>query len=249
MNQAPIELSLVIPMFNEEPCCRLVVEDQLAALENLAVPYELIVINNGSTDRTGEILEDLRRAHSRLKVVSFPVNHGYGGAVLAGMNSATGKFIGFTCGDGEVPADAALKMYRLLKTGAGDLCKAKRVGRRDGLWRSILSFGYHLAVSFALRIHISDLNGYPVVMSAETFRDLRISETSWIFNLDMLVRCRRAGRTMIEVDVPHLPRAGGHTKVTLVTPLMFLFQLIRYAAVTAGRIPSRANGQRPAIRP
>jgi hypothetical protein len=136
--------------------------------------------------------------------------------------------VGFTCGDGEVAASDVAWLCSFTRVPGLDFCKAKRLGRQDGAWRKLLSFGYHLLVGILFNIHVTDINGYPVLMKRAVYSKLALSRADWVFNVEMLLRLRSNGMRMAEVDVAHRARLGGRSHVRFWTPLVFIFQLISF---------------------
>ena len=235
-----VDLSVVIPVFNEEACIRGTVVEIVEHLKQCGISHELIAVNNGSTDGTGRILDELRLEQSSLIVVPLAVNDGYGGGILAGWRRSRGRVIGFTCADGEVDANDIVTLFRVLDAGKLDLCKGKRIHRRDGLFRTVISFGYHILVGLLFRIHITDVNGYPVLMRRESLAALDLQQRNWVFNLEVLFGARNLGLTIAEVDVEHRPRAGGRSHVRWYFPFVFLWQLLVYWRHCRGRYPQAA---------
>lgn len=225
---APCDLSLVVPLYNEEACAERSISDLLRCLESSAVRYELLAVNNGSRDRTPAILEELAARWPPLRVLHFPENQGYGGAILAGLGAARGTVVGFTCGDGEVSPEAVVVIHSILRAGSLDLVKAKRIGRRDGIIRQLFSFGYHLVTAFLFRLHITDINAYPVLMTREAYGRIAPTARDWMINIDILSGARRLDLRTAELDVSHRERLAGRSHVRFWFPLLFLWQLIRH---------------------
>ncbi|MFZ5800935.1 MAG: glycosyltransferase family 2 protein [Candidatus Omnitrophota bacterium] len=220
-------LSLVIPFYNEEECAKRAIRELVAAFDAAGVSeIEFLLVENGSTDNTSALLRDLAQVDRRLKIIATEKNVGYAGAVLTGLSRADGKWIGFTCGDGEIAPEDVVAVFDIARQAGLDFCKAKRIGRQDGLWRKALSYGYHLLVSLLFSVHVTDINGYPVIMQRQVFARMRIPVTNWVFNVEILLEVRRLGLRMVEVDVKHLKRLGGHSHVSPFTPLIFLWQLV-----------------------
>ena len=124
-----VEISIVIPFFNEEPN----VEAVLTGITNLfssdSINYEIIAVNNGSTDKTGEIIEKICKSNSQVKIVYIPVNHGYGNGILEGLKIASGKFLGYADGDGQNDGESIIGCYKELQISP-ELELAKGVPRK-----------------------------------------------------------------------------------------------------------------------
>lgn len=219
-------MSLVVPFYNEETCAERAVAELLSALSSVEPACELLLVDNASSDGTREILRRTAALDPRVKVVELDVNIGYGGVILKGLSLAKGQWLGFTCGDGEIGPEDTAWVCSLARAPGVDFCKAKRLGRQDGAWRKALSLGYHFLVGLLFNIHVTDINGYPVMMRREAYSALRLSRTDWVFNVEMLLRLRQTGLRMVEADVQHRLRLGGSSHVSLWTPFVFFSQLL-----------------------
>ncbi len=163
-----MSLSLVIPFYNEEKNVRGVVSGLVSSFEAMSTDYELILVNNGSADGSPRILEDLAEERpNKIKVVHVPVNQGYGWGIISGLRQASGEFVGYMCGDGQIkPADVA-RAFNGMRNGDGDLVKVKRIARRDGFIRKILSTGYNWLFLVVFNVKTLDVNGSPKVLRRE----------------------------------------------------------------------------------
>ncbi len=230
-----IQLSVVIPFYNEEACAEKVVRDLHAALSWRSWGSELILVDNGSRDRTPAILAGLaaelsaRKRWPKMRVLTFAENRGYGGAIRGGLEEAQGKIVGFTCGDGEVSARDLVRIYRRLAASKNlQICKGWRVGRRDGLFRVVLSAGYHWLISKFFLTAVQDINGYPFFMRREAYETLELRQNDWIINVEILNQVRWRKMSLEEVIIRHLPRAGGQSHVRWYFPILFAVELVRY---------------------
>lgn len=221
------DLSIVMPAFNEEACIDQALSELIEVLDKRDLHYELVVLDNGSSDGTFAVLEKVRKRHPQVTVVRFAENQGYGGAIARGLSLCSGAVVGFTCADGEVPAESVVQMYDLLQSGHIDLCKGKRIGRTS-LRRQLWSVGYHLVVGLLFEIHITDINGYPVLTRRRVVEDMRLSRTNWMINIEILLHARQRGLITAELDVPHRERLGGRSHVRWYFPLVFLVQLVQF---------------------
>lgn len=168
-----------------------------------------------------------------IRIAHLEQNAGYGGAILEGFRQAKGDILGFTCADGEVPHSSVLTMARMIEAGGADLIKGKRIGRKDGALRMLMSFGYHLIVSLLFKIHITDINGYPLLMKRTAYQKLRLNKKDWVINVEMLWEARKNHLVIAELDVPHLARAGGRSHVRLFFPFLFFIQILKLRFLTS----------------
>ena len=223
-----MDLSIAIPAFNEAACLREVIENLHGTLSNGKMKFELIIVDNGSTDDTPRIATELADRHAEIRVLHLIPNQGYGGAILSGFQEASGEIVGFTCGDGEVGPRDVMRFYEMLRATDLELCKGKRINRQDGLFRKLMSVGYHLLVSVFFKLHTTDINGYPVLIKRGRLLQLSLTRRDWMVNLDLLKEARKARLRTAEVDVMHLPRAGGRSHVRWYFPIVFFLQLLRF---------------------
>lgn len=135
------ELSLVVSLYNEAGNVERVVRGLVAALERNGVDFEMVLVDNGSGDATGQILDSLKGQNSRIKLVSLPTNAGYGGGILAGLSRCRGRYVGYAWGDDQIHAEDVFRVFEVLKTDNLDLCKALRASREDSAERKVVSHG------------------------------------------------------------------------------------------------------------
>ncbi|MEW6075880.1 MAG: glycosyltransferase family 2 protein, partial [Candidatus Omnitrophota bacterium] len=128
-------LSLVIPLYNEADNIRELIGTLSAALEKEKIEYELVLVDNGSSDATGALIEEYARADNRIRRVNVRKNIGYGWGIIKGLEAAEGEHLGFMCGDGQIKPADVVRVYRKLTEERLDLCKVRRVYREDGLQR------------------------------------------------------------------------------------------------------------------
>ncbi|HOW28310.1 MAG TPA: glycosyltransferase family 2 protein [Elusimicrobiota bacterium] len=224
-----VDLSVVIPVHDEQDCIRPAALEILDCLDRSGLSYELIAVDNGSRDDSGRILDELASSHPRLTVVHQPRHQGYGGVLLDGWAVSSGEVVGFTCSDGEVPAESLLGLYGILRSSETGLCKGRRIGRRDGILRRIFAAAYRGLVGMMFRVAAADPNGYPVLMKRSVYESLRLFSRDWMINLNLMVSSMERGVVMAEVDVPHRPRLGGRSHVNvLITPVLFLIQMMNF---------------------
>ncbi len=91
-------MSLVLPLYNEAQGVAEIVEKLTGVLESEEIPYQLVLVNNGSTDETASVLTEIAHRSPDVHVTTVPVNQGYGWGILCGLKEATGEIVGFMCG-------------------------------------------------------------------------------------------------------------------------------------------------------
>src|SRR5438045_7931939 len=149
-------LSVVFPAFNEEANIQAVVEDAYRTLPALTPIFEIIVVNDGSKDRTGEICDRLVEEFPEVRVVHHPRNRGYGAALKSGIKLARHDLIFFTDADGQFDLKEVASL--LEQADAYDIVAGYRARRQDPPHRLLFAWGWNMLVRSVLRTKIRDID-------------------------------------------------------------------------------------------
>jgi len=206
-------LSFFFPALNEEDHVEAVVRDALAVLPRFADDVEVTVVDDGSTDRTGEIADDLAKADGRVRVVHHGARRGYGGAVRSGLVSASKEFVFFTDGDRQFEiADVG----RLIAALDGvDAVMGYRLRRQDPPRTRFVAWVYNRVIRVLFLVGYRDVDCAFKLFRREVFERVpleRVRSNGAFFSAEMLITLRRAGIRTREVGVPHYPRTAGTAK-------------------------------------
>ena len=232
MNKNNPEVSITIPIYNEEAGIEETVTNLVKVLEKEKVDYELVLVNHGSWDNTQKILERLAKKNKRLNVIYLEKNLGYGGGIMYGFEHSKGDYIGFTCADEEVSAEDVFKIYNELKNSDFDVSKSRRMNRKDGLFRKFTSFIFNSLISIRFNLGLKDINGYPIFMKRELFQNVKTKEIAYLFNLDFLINMKRAGYRIIEIPIIHHERKKGKSFMKLSRIFKMALGFFKYALRT-----------------
>jgi len=200
-------ISVFLPSHNEEGNVERVVRSYLAECPRVTDNYEIIVVDDGSRDRTGEIAERLAAEDSHVKVVRHPVNRGYGGAVISGIRAATQPYVLLCDGDGQFdPAD----LERLTPfVPEYDVVAGRRAHRADPLMRRVNGKAWTLLVDALLGIRISDIDCGFKLFKREKLDGMELRAHGAMISTELIARLAGRGAKVKEVDVQHLPRLAG----------------------------------------
>ena len=227
----PERLVLAVPLLNEEALVDGVVEELLHALRSAPVPFRLVLVDNGSTDRTGERVDALAAAHPEVLPLHLATNQGYGGGILDGVYAGIAAFdptmVGWAWGDGQVDPGVLPELVAACIRGA-ELAKVVRRERQDGLHRWLITRAYHLALR-GMKRHVPDVNGCPKVLRRATFEALAPQERGWCLDPEVVLTLHARGATIAERPAVMRPRAGGRSKVRAATLLEFVRFLRRWS--------------------
>jgi dolichol-phosphate mannosyltransferase len=127
--------SLIIPVYNEEGLIVELAARSVKALESFTTNYEILFINDGSTDSTLRKLIEVRKHHSRIKIIDLSKNFGHQAAFTAGLELAMGNYVAMMDGDLQDPPELLPEMYRLIKEEGYDIVSGKRIGRKGNRLR------------------------------------------------------------------------------------------------------------------
>jgi glycosyltransferase involved in cell wall biosynthesis len=216
--QIPGTISLVLPAYNEEDNIEIVVRRAIDVLPNYADSFEIIPVNDGSRDRTPEIIDRLSAEDPRVRPVHHAVNRGYGGAVASGISASTGDYVMFMDADRQFDIADIRRLAPFVTEF--DIVAGFRMERADPLQRRINAEIFNLAVRIAFGVHLRDLDCAFKIFRGDVVRALDLTSSGALINAEMQAKLRRQKATLQQVGVPHHPRVagtptGGNAKVIL----------------------------------
>lgn len=224
----PGSLSVILPAYNEEALIATTVSDVMSVLCSWMRDFEVIVVNDGSKDGTGEIVTRLAACDSRIRLINHPVNKGYGAALVTGFESVTKEFAFFMDSDGQFDIRDLLRFFPLIEEYGAVL--GYRIHRQDTWMRKLNAWGWKKLVGFIFGVHVRDIDCAFKLFRVEFFRTNRLETRGAMINAEILYKLARAGYTFTEVGVQHLPRrAGKATGAKLTVILRALREMVVYA--------------------
>ena len=201
-------LSVVLPAFNEEPNIERVVKQVAAYLEPLGIDYEILPVNDGSADRTGEVLAKLQRENPRVKPQTHAQNRGYGAALRTGWAAASKRYTFYMDGDGQFDIKDLDKLLPLASEDV--IVTGFRIERRDSFMRRLNAklFGGWL-VRVMLDVYVKDLNCAFKLIPKRVLDAITLESEGALINAELYGRAIRAGFGVREVGVHHYAREAG----------------------------------------
>lgn len=217
--------SLVVPAFNEganiTPVVREIVDT--IARNPWVGPYEIVLVNDGSGDDTGAVMDALAREYPQVKVFHHEANRGFGGALKTGFKASRGTVVGFITADGEIGVDQSLRLYQ--EFGDHDLLQSGRE-RTVGSDRKFLTWGVNLTTRLILGFpHDGNLGIY--VVRGDVLRSMPLHSDTGLANLEVVLYCKHRKLKIGKSGVTQArPRLSGTSKVTnLPTILRTLWEM------------------------
>ena len=207
----PVGLTVFFPAYNDGGTVASLVIRAVQVARSLTPNYEVIVIDDGSTDSTSIIADELVRIYPTVRVVHHPANQGYGGALRTGFASATKEVVFYTDGDAQYdPAEMAL-LWRRMVPGV-DLVNGYKISRSDPLHRIIIGRAYHYVVKALFGLRVRDVDCDFRMMRRSIFERVRLEKSSGVICLEMMKKIQDAGFVLAEVPVHHYHRAYGKSQ-------------------------------------
>ena len=223
-------LGLAIPLPDEEALVETVVADMLVALRSIEGEVRLTLVDNGSTDGTGALIDHLAATEPEVDALHLSPNQGYGGGILAGLHHlATAHdptVLGWAWGDGQVDPAVIPGLFAACVDGAM-IAKTRRTVRQDGLQRRLVTTAYALTMR-TRGVVTPDVNGCPKLLRREAFDALALAHTDWFLDAEAILGAEARGWRIDSVATTMRPRAAGRSKVGHATILEFARNLSRW---------------------
>jgi glycosyltransferase involved in cell wall biosynthesis len=224
-----VEISAVMPAYNEEANLEQSVGRMARALETNARGFEIIVVDDGSQDGSAAVLERLKRAHPNLRVIRHPVNRGYGAALRSGFDAARFGWIFLMDADNQFdPAEVELLLAR---AADADIVAGYRKHRRDPLLRRLNAWAFFTMVRLLFGRLVRDMNCAFKLMRRDLIGHMALHSEGALINTELLVLARQLNARVVEVPVDHYPRtAGKQTGANLAVVLKAFRELFAFRA-------------------
>ena len=206
--RVPLAISVFFPCHNEVENVERVVRDARTHLAELTEDYEIIVVDDGSTDGTAERAEAVARTDQHVRVVSHSTNLGYGHALRTGFSTARKDLICYTDGDGQFSLADLPRVLQALD-GHGFVL-AYRIRRADPFYRGLNAWLWRTFVRLVLRIKVRDLDCGFKLFRREVVQGIElVSGRGAVISTELVAKAVRAGHSFAEVGVHHYPRTAG----------------------------------------
>jgi glycosyltransferase involved in cell wall biosynthesis len=223
-------LSLVMPCYNEQSILKYTIPRILESFEKAGYTIELIAVDNGSRDRTGEIIQDFSRTNPAVVYHRVEKNRGFGFGVLAGISRATAPWVGMIAADGQVDAEDVVRLFEAAITcDIPVLGKVRRRFRMDGFRRKIISISYNSFVrAMWPKLESIDINGNPRLLPRDALCAMNLKSHDWFLDPEMMIKAHYMGLRVLELNVFARMRGAGLSHVRASTCWEFFRNLLSY---------------------
>lgn len=204
-------ISLFLPTYNEEGVIEKTILNSANVLQKTFVNWEIIVVNDGSTDKTKEIVKNLRNNDRRIKLINHKVNKGYGASLQSGFYNAKYDWIVFTDSDGQFDFSEIIKFRDVQAETNSDVVIGYYKKRRVNKFKIITSKMWELSVYVLFGLHVRDIDcGFKLISKKVIDKIPRLeSERGAFISSELLIKIKKAGFKMVEIPVTHFPRVQG----------------------------------------
>ncbi|MFN0104355.1 MAG: glycosyltransferase family 2 protein [Bryobacteraceae bacterium] len=241
----PYGLSVFFPAYNDAPSLPALINKTFAVLDQSAREFEVIVVNDGSADDTGAVLEALRNVHGpRLRVITHPENRGYGGALRTGFAAAAKEFVFYTDGDGQYDVGELPSLLEAVWPDVG-LINGYKTRRRDPLRRVVIGAVYNQFARLLFGVKLRDIDCDFRLIRRSLLERAKLHSSSGAICVELVKMLEASGMRVVEVPVSHYPRRHGRSQFFRVKSLATTFaQLFRLYVHLMHGVDSPASGER-----
>jgi glycosyltransferase involved in cell wall biosynthesis len=202
-----VSLSVVLPCYNEEANVERTALAALAALRACSNDFEIILVDDGSQDRTGEIADRLAAAHSEVRAVHNRPNRGYGGALRAGFAAAAKEWVFFTDGDGQFDCREIPALLALLDQH--DIAVGYRLDRKDSAMRRFNGWGWTRTCNLFLGLRLRDIDCAFKIFPRRLLGEIELRSEGALISAELMGKAARRGYRIGQIGVHHHARLAG----------------------------------------
>lgn len=200
-------LSIVLPAYNEEANVEAAVAQVSEVAQGLAMEYEIILVNDGSADRTGDISRELENRVPNFHLVEHYPNRGYGGSLKAGFATATKELISFAPADNQFDFNE-IKLL-LERIDEADIVSGYRADRRDTSIRKLNAFLWNTLIRALFGRLCRDIDCGFKLFRREVLEHVHLESNGAMIDTEFLAGAKSRGYRIVDVPVTHLPRVAG----------------------------------------
>ena len=201
-------ISAVFPAYNDGGTIASMVAAAWIALNQVTDDYEIIVVNDGSSDYTATMLNEISVRYPELRVITHPSNQGYGAALRTGFSAASKDWVFYTDGDSQYNPLELVNLVRALHEGV-DVVNGYKLTRNDSWMRIVIGRAYHYFVKFLFGIRIRDVDCDFRLIPRHILEEIELKSVSGAICLELVKKIEDAGYVFAEVPVNHYSRKYG----------------------------------------
>lgn len=203
------QISVVLPAYNEEKNINEAIAQISGYLQKKFKDFEIIVVDDGSTDKTSAVVKNLAKKNKHIKLVVHSPNKGYGAALRSGFNAAQGQMIFYTDSDNQYSITELDKLLKYSKDY--DIVAGYRLYHKDPLTRIVISNVYNLIIRLLFGLKVKDVDCSFKLYRKRVFDNINLKSNTGLIDAEVLIKAKKAGMTLYQVGVNHYPRLKGQS--------------------------------------
>lgn len=208
--RSALRVSIALPAYNEEPNIEDAIREATEAAERLFNEHEIVVVDDGSTDRTAELVQAICRADPRVRLVRHGRNRGYGEAVRSGFLASRLDYVFLT--DADLQFDMG-ELERLIPfAGTVDVVAGYRRNRQDAPVRLLFAYAWNMLVRVLFYVPVRDIDCAFKLFDRRVLEEIDIESVGAMVSTELMVKLGRSGVSVVEVGVSHRPRRAGEAR-------------------------------------
>ena len=202
-----MRISAFFPAHNEEANIEELTRKTLKVLSEICEDYEVIIVNDGSKDRTKEIGEALAEKDPHIRILSHETNRGYGAALKTGFYNSRFEWVFFTDGDGQFDVSEIKELAKY--SDKADLITGYRIKRHDPFIRKVNAFAWGTLVKLLFGFRVKDVDCAFKLIKKEIIDKAKLESEGALISTELLAKATRMGYRIFETGVHHYPRRAG----------------------------------------
>jgi glycosyltransferase involved in cell wall biosynthesis len=233
MNTAQKGISFVLPALNEEQNIELLSQEMIGYCNSKQIPFEVIIVNDGSSDKTGLIAGSLAAHYKTVRPIHHQCNQGYGKSLRDGFAAGRYEYLFFTDADRQFKIKSLDSFLPWMEEGKADLVIGYRIDRKDTPHRKFLAWCFNRLARILFSVHYRDIDCAFKLIKNTVFRSLPLTSDGFLFNIELLAKAQIKKCTIVQLGVEHFPRSGGsstvsyHSILSTLKRLFALYQEVR----------------------
>lgn len=207
-------VSTILPALNEEDNLEALVTEIMDYFNTKHIPYEIIIIDDGSSDGTRTTAGTLASQYKTVSVIHHKQNKGYGNSLKDGFRASAYKYLFFTDADKQFRINSLDRFLPLMKEGNVDMVIGYRIDRKDTPLRKFLAWCFNKIVSMLFSLNYKDIDCAFKLFKREVFESLEVKADDFLFNAELLAKAQLKNFRIVQIGVDHYPRLKGKSTIS-----------------------------------
>lgn len=226
-------ISITLPALNEGKNIEKLTEEIIAYCTSVQIPFEVIIVNDGSSDNTGKIADALASAYESVSALHHAQNQGYGKSLRDGFQASRYDYVFFTDADRQFRISSLNDFLPFVREGNEDMVIGYRIHRKDTPLRKLLSWIFNKIIQMLFSIKYKDIDCAFKLIKKEVFQRLEMKSNDFLFNAELLAKARLEKIKVVQIGVEHFPRFKGESTVSFkhipltLKKLLYLYQITK----------------------